>query len=241
MKLTTRLALGAAALVPLASAFTFTIGVGKDEVTGNVVGLGFDPSRIAIPATDTDDEIVFQMLGGTHQVAQVSFTYPCTPLQGGYLQPEPVTAPNGTDAPGVQQFTFPVTENSGPLYFSDIANNNCARGAVFCVNTDESSAESCAEFKANALAQSPAVDTLPASVFPGSTSSDSGSASSSTAASASTSSASVSSSPASTSAANTASGSAPTQSTQPTSGASRLDLSAIGALAAAALVAVVAF
>ncbi|KAM0789623.1 hypothetical protein ACM66B_000428 [Microbotryomycetes sp. NB124-2] len=238
MKLATAVALGVATLVPVASAFTFTVGVGKDEVTGNVVGLGFDPSRIAIPATDTNDEIVFQMLGGTHQVAQVSFDQPCTPLEGGFLQPDPVTAPNGTDAPGVQQFTFPVENESDVLYFSDIANNNCARGAIFCVNTDETSAQSCSEFRANALALSPAVDTMPAS----SASSTSSGSTSSAASSAVSTAASSSSSPASSASrpnTATASASSPSQSAPPASDGTRLS-AAFVAVSVAVVVAVVA-
>ncbi|KAK4054317.1 hypothetical protein OIO90_003550 [Microbotryomycetes sp. JL221] len=231
---TTALAVTVATLVasPLASAFTFTVGVGKDEVTGNVVGLGFDPSRIQIPQTPTDDQVVFQMLGGTHQVAQVSFDNPCTPLQGGFLQPEPVTAPNGTDAPGVQQFTFAVQDEQGVYYFSDIANGNCQRGAIFCINTDETSTESCSAFRSNALALAPAIDTLPSSVFPGPTGS---SASSQATSSSSSSTGTMTSSgnsmssqsqsmTASAATSNTATGSAPSQSAPPTSAGPHLNL-----------------
>lgn len=89
--------------------------------------------RIVIPATDTQDEIVFQMLGGTHDVAQVSFDAPCTPLEGGFRQDEPVTVPDGVDAPGPRQFTYTVQDSTAVLFFADIANQNCARGAILSV------------------------------------------------------------------------------------------------------------
>ncbi|KAF8919414.1 hypothetical protein CPB85DRAFT_1248806 [Mucidula mucida] len=59
-------------------AATYTVGVGKDEVTGHK-GEGFDPSAIFPLAGNT---IVFEFRSGSHSVIVTSFDKPCTPSNG---------------------------------------------------------------------------------------------------------------------------------------------------------------
>ncbi|KAI5481135.1 hypothetical protein MNV49_005570 [Pseudohyphozyma bogoriensis] len=127
--------------------FNYTIGVGKDEVTG-LPGVGFDPSRTVV--AETGDLVIFSFLQGEHQVYQTIFSAPCSP--GGEFTTPLLNVSNGTVSGG-PSFSYEVTSLSTPLYFYDAAGVNCQQGAVFCVNTNENLAnQSCSAFKAAALA-----------------------------------------------------------------------------------------
>ncbi|KAM0745926.1 hypothetical protein T439DRAFT_360879 [Meredithblackwellia eburnea MCA 4105] len=135
-----------AVLPSLATAFSYEVGVGKDETTG-YPGIGFDPSR-SVPVNG--DSIVFTMLQGSHQVIEGTSSTPCAP--GGGFDTGLQSVPNGT-VEGGPTFTFQVTDSSKPTFFYDAAGDNCQKGAVFCLNTDETSTtESCHAYKAAALA-----------------------------------------------------------------------------------------
>lgn len=140
MRTTTFLALGTLG-ASVASAFTYSVGVGKSEVTGRGGNgeVGFDPSRIVISDQTTDNEIVFEFLGGVHRVVQVSPDQPCA-YAGGFdsgIQ----RVPAGTQQRAGPSATYQVTNNSAVLYFADIGEDYtpCYLGAIFCVGSDETS------------------------------------------------------------------------------------------------------
>ncbi|ORY89608.1 hypothetical protein BCR35DRAFT_299985 [Leucosporidium creatinivorum] len=222
-----------AALIAPVLGYEYHVGVGKDETTGNVVGWGFDPSRISVTEDPAGDHIIFEMLSGTHRVVQSSFGAPCAAGGEPGFDTQEVVVSAGTEEGG-QTFTFNITDYTTPLYFSDISLNNCQQGGIFCVNTDEAGAESCAAFKAAAIALGGGVTTS-ASV-PGASSTSSSGTNATSASSAIASSSSAQSSAASTSA--SASGSvAPSATSAPASGAGKMFVGA-GAVTAMVLGAV---
>ncbi|KAM0753479.1 hypothetical protein T439DRAFT_353280 [Meredithblackwellia eburnea MCA 4105] len=112
-------------------------------------GVGFAPSRTQVQ--QNGDTIVFTMWQGEHRVLQGTPSAPCAPA--GDFDTQVQTVPNGTTTGG-PTFTFTVTNISQPLYFYDGTGVQCLQGAVFCVNTDESSnTASCAAYKNAALSQ----------------------------------------------------------------------------------------
>ncbi|GAA5988322.1 hypothetical protein JCM10908_002164 [Rhodotorula pacifica] len=202
-------ALLAACALPAASAYQYTVGVGKDQSTGQP-GLGFDPSRTTIADVNTGNTVVFTFLEGIHRVVQTdgSLNAPCSP-SGGFdtgLQ----TVAKGTNGPS---FTFDISNNSATYYFADIATDwsPCYLGAIFCVNTDEtSSTTSCHAVQAAAvsLGKQQGVTTTPGL---------SSSSTSATAASSASSSASASTSSSSSSSSRSASASGSGATAQPSS------------------------
>jgi len=127
----------------LTHAFTYTIGVGISEQTGQP-GIGFDPS-----STDpsVNDLLSFEIHQGQHQVIQSTFTDPCTPLAGGFDTGLQSVAVGVTDNLPTFQTTVNSTE---PLWFFDAFGTICEQGGVFSVNPN--STETAAAFMANALA-----------------------------------------------------------------------------------------
>ncbi|POY70997.1 hypothetical protein BMF94_5922 [Rhodotorula taiwanensis] len=139
----------ATAAVP-AAAYQYTVGVGKDQSTGQP-GLGFDPSRTQIADPNTSNTIVFSFLEGIHRVVQTdgNLNAPCSPA--GEFDTGVQTVPAGSTG---QSFTFTVDNNTQAYYFADIGEDYspCYLGAVFCVNTDEtSSTTSCHAVQAAAV------------------------------------------------------------------------------------------
>ncbi|KDQ20387.1 hypothetical protein BOTBODRAFT_141985 [Botryobasidium botryosum FD-172 SS1] len=145
------------AIVAIAAAFEYRVGVGKDENTGNN-GLGFDPSSIRPVAGDT---IVFEFHAGTHSVIQSTFDKPCTPLSGGF-QSGDVTVPDGTsvDATGLPTKTFNVIDASS-LWFYDGAPGQCVLGGVLSVNPSVTGTQTAGAFVANAKASGGGSGTTP--------------------------------------------------------------------------------
>ncbi|GAA5938856.1 hypothetical protein JCM1841_000410 [Sporobolomyces salmonicolor] len=149
-----RFLLAALAVASAVSATQYTIGVGKDETTGYGGYPGFDPSRTQISDPESANQIVFEFLGGVHRVVQSTFDSPCSFSVPGGFDSGLQTVANGTLEGNGPSATFTIANNSEVAYFSDIGDDNtpCWQGAVFCLNTDESSAKSCAAFKTAALA-----------------------------------------------------------------------------------------
>ncbi|KAM0789635.1 hypothetical protein ACM66B_000439 [Microbotryomycetes sp. NB124-2] len=205
------------------AAFNYTIGVGRDPVVGPNLGVGFNPSRVVTGARN--DNLIFVFLAGSHRVVQTSLENPCTPssdFDSGLRTISPnVTAFNQSP----YQISYTVANQSTIAYFADIgptADNSgtqCQQGAVFCVNTNEGSSNSCAQMLQNALqlgAQS-GVTTSSRPPYTLSSSTSSSATSSRTASAVST--------------------PAPSASQQPTSGAGHLDVGVkLGALVAGAAV-----
>ncbi|GAA6056441.1 hypothetical protein JCM3770_007470 [Rhodotorula araucariae] len=228
------------ALASLASGFTYSVGVGKNESTGQP-GVGFDPSRTVI-TNPGSNEIVFQFLAGVHRVVQVTPAAPCAP--GGDFDTGVQRVQAGTLQGAGPNATFNIANNSEVLYFADIGDDYspCYLGAVFCVNTDESSASdtSCHSViaAAKALGKQYGVTTTPPA--PGATSTSAAvNGTSSTSSSSATSAASSSSSPSSSASAGvsrTASGSAAQASRSAGGGSSGASASLQVAAGAAALV-----
>ncbi|KAG7087623.1 hypothetical protein E1B28_013571 [Marasmius oreades] len=128
------------------SATVFTVGVGKDETTGQK-GVGFDPSVI-VPSKS--DQIVFEFRSGSHSVVQSTFEQPCTPKEGGFNTGVKSVADNlDVDAPGLPTTTLAVTD-SQPLWFFDQAGGTCNQGGVLAVNPTVGS-QTAAAFKENAM------------------------------------------------------------------------------------------
>ncbi|GAA6043445.1 hypothetical protein JCM8097_002861 [Rhodosporidiobolus ruineniae] len=149
---TTSLTLSALTAATAVSAFQYSIGVGKSEVTGQP-GVGFDPSYTVIVPHNDGNTLAFEFLGGTHRVVQTAGgASPCTP-NGGY-DTGLVTVANGTLQGSGPTQTFQITNDTEALYFADIGEDNspCYLGAVFCINTNEaSSTDSCHAAKSAAL------------------------------------------------------------------------------------------
>ncbi|GAA5832033.1 hypothetical protein JCM5353_000728 [Sporobolomyces roseus] len=139
-------------LATSAHAFVYTVGVGKDQTTGQP-GVGFDPSRTVVSDQTTDNELQFRFLQGNHRVVQSDFDSPCASNGGFDSGVEDVAAGTAEEAGPVA--TFNIANNSGVYYFSDIGNNaaECYLGAVFCLNTNEADNDSaCHSFQSAALA-----------------------------------------------------------------------------------------
>ncbi|BGP41092.1 hypothetical protein JCM10449v2_005061 [Rhodotorula kratochvilovae] len=100
------------ALASLATAATYSIGVGKSEVTGQP-GIGFDPTRTVITNTGEDNHIVFQFLSGIHRVVQVSPSSPCAPA--GDFDTGVVRVPAGVLQGSGPNATFNLDDNSEVL------------------------------------------------------------------------------------------------------------------------------
>ncbi|GJN91415.1 hypothetical protein Rhopal_004436-T1 [Rhodotorula paludigena] len=210
------LILAALSLASAVHAFTYSVGVGKSEVTGNP-GIGFDPSRIVIIGhEDEQNEVVFEFLEGIHRVVQVSPDQPCASsggfdsgvqrVQAGVLQQQGPSA------------TFNIDNNTGNYYFADIAEDNspCYLGAVFCINSDETSAtDACHAViaRAQALGTQYGVSTTPAAPGASSSTSASSSGSASSASTSSSSSTSSMSAPSSTASRTSSGTAAPAQET----------------------------
>ncbi|GAA6005842.1 hypothetical protein JCM10207_007246 [Rhodosporidiobolus poonsookiae] len=172
---------------------TLAVGVGKSEVTGQP-GIGFDPSYTVVVPHGDGNQVVFRQLEGAHRVVSVDFEAPCTP--NGDFDSGLINVPAGTSEDSAPTATFDITNDTAVYYFADIGSDNspCYLGAVFCLNTDESSDTACyrAKAAATALGTQYGVSTTPAISSASSTSG--ASSASSAAASASTTSAPASSS-----------------------------------------------
>ncbi|BGP54984.1 hypothetical protein JCM8202_005976 [Rhodotorula sphaerocarpa] len=225
-----------------AHAYQYTVGVGKDQSTGQP-GIGFDPSRTQIVDQNTVNTIVFTFLEGIHRVVQTdgSLNAPCSPA--GQFDTGVQTVPAGSNGPS---FTFSVDNNTAEYYFADIGEDYspCYLGAVFCVNTDESSSStSChaVQSAAISLGKQQGVSTTPglSTASASSTADSSSTGSSSMSMTMSSSSAPMSSAPSSSasrsataSAANNAASSKPTSAAAPgVSSKSLAGWTAAGALA----------
>lgn len=97
------------------------------------------PRRIVISDQTTDNEIVFEFLGGVHRVVQVSPDQPCAYAAG--FDSGIQRVPAGTQQRAGPSATYQVTNNSAVLYFADIGEDYtpCYLGAIFCVGSDETS------------------------------------------------------------------------------------------------------
>ncbi|KAJ8293290.1 hypothetical protein OF846_003320 [Rhodotorula toruloides] len=235
------LAISALALAHTAAAYQYTVGVGKNEVTGDP-GIGFDPSRTVIADSSASNTIQFSFLEGIHRVVQVSAQDPCA-FAGGF-DSGVLSVPNGTLQGQGPTATFNVQNNSDVLYFADIATDYspCYLGAVFCLNTDESSSTtSCyaVKAKAQALGTQYGVSTTPSlpSSATASAASSSTSMSSTSSATSSASSGTVSGAGASRTASASAASASASSSSKPSSGASSLKAGVVGAVVAVAAVA----
>ncbi|KAF8918373.1 hypothetical protein CPB85DRAFT_80143 [Mucidula mucida] len=133
--------------ISLASAATYTVGVGKDEVTGHK-GVGFDPSAIFPVAGDT---IVFEFRSGSHSVVESSFDKPCTPSSGFDSGIMTVADSVEVDADGLPSVSLMVNDTD-PIWLYDRAGGECYQGAVLAVNP--TGTQTAAQFKANALSAS---------------------------------------------------------------------------------------
>ncbi|KAF9017668.1 hypothetical protein BDZ89DRAFT_1074603 [Hymenopellis radicata] len=140
--------LSAHLFISLASAATYTVGVGKDEVTGHK-GIGFDPSAIFPLAGDT---IVFEFRSGSHSVVATSFDKPCAPSNGFDSGVVTVADSVDVDASGLPTVSLMVN-NTDSIWLSDRASGECNQGAVLAVNP--TGTQTAAQFKANALSASP--------------------------------------------------------------------------------------
>ncbi|GAA5913296.1 hypothetical protein JCM8208_005200 [Rhodotorula glutinis] len=131
------------AAIPAALAFTYSVGVGKSEVTGEPAYAGFDPSRIVISDATTSNQIDFLFLGGTHRVVQVSPDQPCA-YAGGFDSGVQRVAAGTLQGQGPSA-VYDITNNTDVLYFADIGEDYspCYLGAIFCVNSDETSDTAC--------------------------------------------------------------------------------------------------
>ncbi|GAA6015808.1 hypothetical protein JCM11491_007193 [Sporobolomyces phaffii] len=141
-----------AALASPALGFVYTVGVGKDQTTGQP-GVGFDPSRTVVSDLTTSNEVAFRFLQGNHRVVSSDFDSPCS-SNGNFDSGEENVA-TGTAEENGPVATFNIGNNSGVYYFSDIGNNGaeCYLGAVFCLNTNEADdSTACHSFQAAALA-----------------------------------------------------------------------------------------
>ncbi|GAA5878164.1 hypothetical protein JCM8547_008360 [Rhodosporidiobolus lusitaniae] len=209
MRSTFSLAATVLATAHAASAFTYSIGVGKDEVTGNP-GIGFDPSYTVISAHGDGNVLAFEFLGGQHRVVQTSgVDAPCA-ASGGF-DSGLVSVPAGILQGSGPTQTFAITNDTEVLYFADIGEDNspCYLGAVFCVNTNEGSDQACHVARTNALALGTQYGvTATPSATASSTSSGAGNSTSSAASTSAASSSSATSSGSSSAASRTASGTA---------------------------------
>ncbi|BGP25500.1 hypothetical protein JCM10295v2_004428 [Rhodotorula toruloides] len=106
------LAISALALAHTVHAYQYTVGVGKNQATGEP-GIGFDPSRTVIADASTSNTIQFSFLSGIHRVVQVSAQDPCA-FAGGF-DSGVVTVPNGTLQGQGPTATYNVQNNSDVL------------------------------------------------------------------------------------------------------------------------------
>ncbi|GAA5919376.1 hypothetical protein JCM6882_004542 [Rhodosporidiobolus microsporus] len=176
------LALSALSIASTVHAFTYSIGVGKNEVDGQP-GIGFDPSyTVIVPHSDGND-LAFEFLAGVHRVVQTSgVDAPCSPSGG--FDSGVVRVPQGTlQGQGPTQ-TFQIENDTAVMYFADIGEDfsACYLGAVFCINTDESSPQAChaARSAALALGAQYGVTATPSNTISGSSTSAASSSSSAT-------------------------------------------------------------
>ncbi|KAG8733427.1 hypothetical protein FRC11_006314 [Ceratobasidium sp. 423] len=139
-------------VVPAVFAFDYTIGVGKDETTGQL-GMGFDPSSVRPQA---GDKIVFEFRAGSHSAVESTFTDPCVPKAGGYNSGV-ITVADGTpvDAKGLPTTEY-IVKDTNPVWFFDQAGGLCTKGAVFSINPDlTNGGQTAGQFRANAEASDP--------------------------------------------------------------------------------------
>ncbi|GAA5847442.1 hypothetical protein JCM9279_000481 [Rhodotorula babjevae] len=226
------------AAIPSALAFTYSVGVGKSEVTGEPAYAGFDPSRIVISDATTSNQIDFLFLGGTHRVVQVTPDQPCA-YAGGFDSGVQRVAAGTLQGQG-PTVVYQIENNTDVLYFADIGEDYspCYLGAIFCVNSVENSDTACHTVidAAKALGVQYGVTTAPStasstSAAASSASSASDSAASSASTTAASTSSAASSGASSSSRAPSASGSAPAASQSAGSnGAGALKV-AVGAMA----------
>ncbi|CAE6465409.1 hypothetical protein ACGC1H_004349 [Rhizoctonia solani] len=137
---------------PCVLAFDYTIGVGKDETTGQL-GMGFDPSSVRPQA---GDRIVFEFRAGSHSAVESTFTDPCVPKAGGYNSGV-ITVPEGTlvDAKGLPTTEY-IVKDTNPVWFFDQAGGLCTKGAVFSINPELTlGGQTAGQFRANAEASDP--------------------------------------------------------------------------------------
>ncbi|KAB5594113.1 hypothetical protein CTheo_2450 [Ceratobasidium theobromae] len=138
-------------LAPAVLAFDYTVGVGKDETTGQL-GMGFDPSSVRPQA---GDRIVFEFRAGSHSAVESTFTDPCTPKPGGF-DSGVVTVADGTpvDASGLPTKEY-IVKDTNPVWFFDQAGGLCSKGAVFSINPELTGDQTAGQFRANAEATNP--------------------------------------------------------------------------------------
>lgn len=132
-----------ATILPMALAYEWRVGVGKDETTGRK-GKGFDPSVIHPMAGDT---IAFEFRSGVHSAVQSTFDNPCVGNGGFNSGVHTVSDDLTVDDP-----TLPIVRllvnDSTPLWFFDEAGGLCHQGAVLASNP--TGAQTPALFKENA-------------------------------------------------------------------------------------------
>ncbi|CAE6455084.1 unnamed protein product [Rhizoctonia solani] len=137
---------------PCVLAFDYTIGVGKDETTGQL-GMGFDPSSVR---PQPGDKIVFEFRAGSHSAVESTFAAPCVPKDGGYNS-QVITVPDGTlvDAKGLPTTEY-IVKDLNPVWFFDQAGGLCSKGAVFSINPELTlGGQTAGQFRANAEASDP--------------------------------------------------------------------------------------
>ncbi|GAA5824374.1 hypothetical protein JCM11251_000394 [Rhodosporidiobolus azoricus] len=187
------LATTALTLASTAHAFTYSIGVGKNETTGQP-GIGFDPSYTVIVPHSDGNELAWEFLAGTHRVVETSgVDNPCNLMDGGY-DSGVVRVPAGTLQGNGPSQSLQLQNDSAVRYFADVGEDfsACYLGAVFCINTNEADPTSAcyaARAAALALGQQYGVTATPSNTVSGSASSTPASSSSSAAASSTTTSA----------------------------------------------------
>ncbi|CAE6348077.1 hypothetical protein RSOLAG22IIIB_06963 [Rhizoctonia solani] len=138
--------------VPSVLAFDYTVGVGKDETTGQL-GMGFDPSSIR---PQPGDRVIFEYRAGSHSSIESTFTDPCIPKPGGYNSGV-ITVAEGTpvDSKGLPTTEYIVKDNN-PVWFFDQAAGLCTQGGVFSINPElTNGGQTAGQFRANAEASDP--------------------------------------------------------------------------------------
>ncbi|GJF00574.1 cupredoxin domain-containing protein [Phanerochaete sordida] len=129
-------------------AAALTLGVACAEVINVNVGengtLAFNPAEVTAQNGDT---IAFTFLSKNHTVTQSTFASPCTNfsdtgLDSGFQFVQP-------NATSFMQYSFNMTNVTGPLWFYCRQAGHCAKGMVFAVNP--TAEKSFAMFQANAM------------------------------------------------------------------------------------------
>ncbi|KAI0705944.1 Cupredoxin [Cytidiella melzeri] len=119
---------------------------------GNNGTLTYDPPSVTAV---NGDVISFQFLSKNHTLTQSTFATPCQNISANGLDSGfQFVPPNATT---ISQYSFTMTNVSGPLWFYCRQANHCQQGMVFAVNP--TAQKTFAAFQANAMASGNATTT----------------------------------------------------------------------------------